>query len=60
MCFSAALKVVDCVEKAVTPVCGKEAAKFQARKEKLFLQPAVGNQCDLDPAEESGEIGKSS
>ena len=48
------LNAVDCVEKAATAACGKEAAEHQVRKEKLYIQPLAEEiQCSLYP--EKGE-----
>ena len=49
-CFRMMLNAVDCVKKAATAACGKEAAEHQVRKEKLYIQPLADEiHCNLDP-----------
>ena len=44
------LNAVDCVKKAATAACGKEAAEHQVRKENLYIQPLADEiHCNLDP-----------
>ena len=49
-CSRIMLNAVDCVEKAATAACGKEAAEHQVKKEKLYIQPLADEiHCDIYP-----------
>ena len=40
------------MRQVATDACGKEAADYQVRKEKLFIQPLAREiKCNLDPEE---------